>query len=375
MQQINRSRIEFIGDISRYSLIGLLIINILSPFVILFINPEDFFLGQKIAGTPAQVYALGLILVTTLVIFCLFKKSKGYAIIALVYGIFWFVNGYLTVLYYNNQVPPAMYWLVLLLSVILFSTALHTRSGKPAGPYEKNAYTIFSENPRAGLLLSAGVLLCFLFFTSVSMMNYEHETNGYTYEVEINPETPLHNVTLMLPLPSAISGDISFGDDMGNAFPYFRNLSQSVVETENGTMIKITADSVEKPGDRLRQEPAGLYLDFFTETPINYSYPLEQGTVLLPKFSPEPSVCKDKKFQRRLTGNTPSTCLAYASTMFAVFETAPTSRTIITVSFDGTHMISSSISSKNHGYQDSISAGFSGNADGWYNASGSLLAG
>ena len=206
-------------------------------------------------------------------------------------------------------------------------------------------------------------------------MNYEHETNDYLYAVEINPETPLHNVTIMIPLPSTISKNISDGNDMGNAFPNFRNYSQSVVETENGTMLKITADSVEKPGDGLPQEPAGVYLDFFTSNPINYSYPLGHEPVLLPKFSPETSVCKDKKFQRILTGNTPSTCLIYESTIYAVFETAPTSRTIITVSFDGTRMSSSPGSPKNHGYQDSISVTFSGDAGGWCNATGTLIAG
>jgi hypothetical protein len=372
MQQINRSRIEFIGDISRYSLIGLLIINILSPFVILFINPEAFFLGQKIAGTPALVYALGLFLVTALVMFCLYKKSKGYAFIALAYGVFYFINGYLTVLYYNSQVPTAIYWLILLLSVILFGTTLLIQSGKPAETYEKNIYTVFAEKPFAGVLLSAGVLLCFLLSMSISLMNYEHETNNYLYVVKIDPETPLHNVTLMMPLPSGISRNLTKGDLI---VPYITNYSQSVVETKNGTMIKITADSIEKPDDGLPQESVLIYQSFFTANPINYSSPLEHEPVLLPKFSPEPSVCTGKKFQRISMGKTPLTCSVYGSTMYAVFETAPSSRTMITVSFDGEHIISSSGSPKSDGYQDSISVTFSGNAGGWYNASGNLLAG
>ena len=305
MQNANRSRIEFIGDISRYSLIGLLIVNILSPFVILFINPEAFFLGQKIAGMPALVYALGLFLFTALVMFCLYKKSRGHAFIALGYGMIFFINGYLTVLDKGVQYPPAIYWLILGVSVILFCTTFVIRSGNPAEPHEKGICTLFTEKPFAGVLLSAGVLFGFLLFMSVSLMNYEHETNDYLYAVEINPETPLHNVTLMIPLPSAISKNISDGNDIGNTFPYFRNYSRSVVETENGTMLKITADSVEKPGNRLPQEPAGLYLDFFAPNPINYSYPLGHEPVLLPKFSPETSDCKDKIFQRVLTGNTP----------------------------------------------------------------------
>jgi len=374
MQQATRSRIGFIGDFARYSLIGLLVINILSPFAILFINPEAFFLGQKIAGTPAQVYALGLILVTTLLVFCLYKKFRGFAVIALVYGMIYFINGYLTIRFYSSQFPPAIYWLILLLSVIVFGTTL-IQSGKPAEPCKRSICTVFAEKPFAGLLLSAGVLLCFLLFTSISLMNYEHETNDYLYAVEINPETPLHNVTLLVPLPSAISKNISEVNDIENAFPYFKNYSQSIVETENGTMLKITADTVEKPGDRYPREPAGFYLDFFAPNPINYSYPLEQGTVLLPKFSPEISACKDKKFQRIVAGNIPSTCLVYGSTLYAAFETAPASRTTITVSFDGTRRISPSGSPKNHGYQDSISATFSGNASGWYTATGTLLAG
>jgi len=375
MQPANRSRIAFIGDISRYSLIGLLIFNFLTLFVILFIEPKAFFLGQQIAGTSALVYALAFSLATALVMFCLYKKIKGNEFIALVYGMFFFINGYLTVLYYNSQVPTPIHWLILLLSVILSAVTLVNRPRKSAEKNENAICTVFTGKRLAGVLVIIGAIFCFLLFTSISMMNYEHETNNYLYAVEINPETPLHNVTLMMPLPPAISRNISHGNDNGNAFPYFKNYSQSVVETENGTMIKITADSVEKPGHGFSQEPAGLYLDFFVENPINYSHPLEHEPVLLPKFSPETSVCKDKKFHRILTGNTPSTCLVYKSTMYAVFETAPTSRTIITVSSDGTRMISSSGSPKNHGYQDSMSVTFLGNAGGWYNATGNLLAG
>ena len=146
MKEANRSGIEFIGDISRYSLIGLLVINILSPFVILFINPEALFLGQKIAGTPALVYALGLFLVTALVMFGLYKKSRGYAFIALLYGMIYFINGYLTVMDNYGQYPPAIYWLILLLSAILCSTTL-LHSGKPVDAGEKRIYTLFTEKP------------------------------------------------------------------------------------------------------------------------------------------------------------------------------------------------------------------------------------
>ena len=375
MEQANRPRIEFIGDIFRYSLLGLLVINILSPFAILFINPEAFLLGQKIAGTPAQVYALGLILVTAFVIFCLYKKIKGYAFIAFAYGVFYFINGYLVIRYYNGQFPPPIYWLILSLSVILVCTTFIIRSGKPAGTNEKSIYTVLTEKPYAGLLLSLGVLLCFLLFISISLMNYERETNEYSYVVTINPGTPLYNVTLVLPLPSAISKNISQGNDFGNAFPYFRNYSQSVVETENGTMIKITADSMEKPAGGLRQGSAGVYQSFFTENPINYSYPLEHEPVLLPKFFPGQIVCTGKNFQQISMRKTPSVCLAYGSTIYASFDTDPSSQTTITVSVYGTRTISSSGPPKSDGYEDSMSVTFSGNATGWYNVTGTLLAG
>jgi hypothetical protein len=375
MQQATRNNIEFIREISRYSLLGLLIINILSPFAILVINPEAFFLGQKIAGTPAVVYALGFFLVTGLVMFCLYKKIKGNEFVALVYGVFYFIDGYLTVLYYDSQVPTPIHWFILVLSVILSAVTLLNQPGKSSGKSEIPPRTVFMEKPFAGVLVIFGVLFCFLLSSSIALLTYEKEYNSYVYQIEINPASPLHNVTLMVPLPSRISQNITDGDLPGSSLPYFTNYSQSVVETENGTMIKITADSVEKPGDGLPREPAGLYLDFFTSNPINYSYPLEHEPVLLPKFSPEISVCNDKKFQRLLTGNTPSACLDYESPVYAAFETAPASRTIITVSSEGMRMISSSGSPKNHGYQDSISVTFIGNAYGWYNASGSLLAG
>nr|WP_321353150.1 hypothetical protein [uncultured Methanoregula sp.] len=352
-----------------------MITNILSPFVILFINPEAFFLGQKIAGVPALVYAVGLFLATAIVLFCLYKKSKGYAFIALVYGMVFFINGYLNVLYYNGRFPPAIYWLILLLSLVLFGTTLLIQSGKPAGTDKKSIYTVFERKPFAGVLLSAIVLLGFLLFMSVSMMNYAYETNNYVYQIEIDPNTPLHNVTLMMPLPSGISRNITNGDLIGSSHPYITNYSQSVVETENGTMIKITADSIEKPDGGFPQDPVLLYQSFFTANPINYSYPLDHEPVLLPKFSPEPSGCTDKKFQRISMRKTPSACLVYGSTMYAIFETAPSSRTIISVSFDGERMIHTSGPPKSDGYQDSASVTVSGNAVGWYNTTGTLLAG
>ncbi len=224
MQEGEGSRIGFIGDFSRYSLIGILIVNILSPFVIIFINPEVFFLGQKIAGTLAQVYALGLILITTLLVFSLYKKSKGYAFIALAYGTIYFVNGYLIAGYYNGQVPPAIYWLILVLSVMVFCTTLIIQSGKPVEPYKKSICRVFADKPYAGLLLSLTVLICFLLFTSISLSSYQKEFDTYLYQVEIYPDTPLYNVTLMMPLPSAISGNIADGNNWGNDFPGFQEL-------------------------------------------------------------------------------------------------------------------------------------------------------
>jgi hypothetical protein len=375
MHQANRSGIGFIGDISRYSLIGLLIINILSPFFILFINPEAFFLGQKIAGTPALAYALGLFLVTALVMFSLYKKSKGYAVIALVYAMIFFINGYLIVLDNNGRFPPPIYWLILVLSAIVCGTTLSVPPKKPAGRSEKSILAVFADKPSAGLVLSAGVLVCFLLFMSFSLMNYQYETNNYLYLVEIDPQTPLSHVTLILPLPSGISRTVTDSDLIGSSHAYFTNYSQSLVETENGTMIKITADSLERDTGFLEKEPVQLYQSILIPGPINSSFPLEHEPVLTPKFLPELSECTGEKFQRIVSGNTPSTCRVYGSAMYALFETAPSSQTTITVSFDGEHMISSSGPPKSDGYQDSISVTVLGNAAGWYNARGTLLTG
>jgi hypothetical protein len=375
MQEKNRHRIELIRDFSRYSLIGLLVFNILSAFAILFINAEAFFLGQKIAGTPAVAYAMGLFLVTVILMFCLYRKSKGYGLITLVYAMVFFLNGYLAVLYYGREVPTAIYWLILVLSVILFASTLLIPTGKPDGTDEKRIVAVFTENPRAGLLLSAGVLLCFVLFTIVSMMNYQYETNTYLYLIEIDPETPLHNVTLMLPLPSMISHNISSGELSGNSLPYFLNYSQSIVETKNGTMIKIMVDSIEKPKDEQPLNPIRLYYSEIVPGPINSSFPLDQEPVLVPKFSPGPSPCTGKIFERIAMRENPLSCSVYGSTLYAAFDTAPSSRTTITVSFDGSRVISSSGPAKRSGYEDSVSLSFSGNAGGWYNATGSLLAG
>lgn len=373
MPEENRHRIELILDFSRYSLIGLLVFNILSAFIIPFINAEAFFLGQKIAGTPAVAYAVGLFLVTVILMFCLYRKSKGYGLVTLVYGMVFFINGYLSVVYYGRQIPTAIHWLILVLSVIVFASTLLIPTGKPAGTDEKRIPAVFTENPRAGLLLSAGVLLCFVLFNAFSMMNYQYETNTYLYLIEIDPETPLHNVTLMLPLPSMISHTITAGELNGNSLPYFVNYSQSVVETKNGTMIKIMVDSIEKPKDEQPLNPIRLYYREIVPGPINSSFPLDHEPVLVPKFSPEPSPCTGKSFERIAMRENPLACSDYGSTLYAAFETTPVSQTTITVSFDGSRVISSSGPAKRSGYEDSISLAFSGNTGGWYNAPGTLL--
>lgn len=375
MQPENRNRLEFIKDLSRYSLIGLLLINILSVFVILFINPEAFFLGYKIAGAPAVLYAMGLIFITVIVMVFLYYKIKGHAIIALVYGMLFFINGYLTVLYYNNKVPPAIYWLVLLLSVTLFCTTLLIKSGKPAEPNVKSVDTIFMGKPWAGLLVSAGVLLCFLLITSIGFISYQKEYNTCLYQIEIYPDTPVHNVTLMMPLPSGNFRKNMSKDLIGNSLSYFTNYSQSLVETENGTMLKITADSIEKPGDGLPQEPLRLYQSFMVEGPRDPSSPPDNQPVLSPEWTLLPDSCSNTQFQGILSGKRPSDCSHYESGVYATFETDPASQTIITVSFDRTRIISSSQSLNRDAFQERITATIFGNAEGWFNATGSFLAG
>ena len=374
MPVANRSSIEFIRDFSRFSLIGLLLINLLSPFAILFINPEAFFLGQKIAGTGAVAYALGLILVTAILIFCLYFKTKGYAAFAFIYGIIWFVNGYLTVLYYNNQVPPAIYWLILLLSVVLAGTSLLSRTGKPAGPHDKSGQTIFEKNPRIGLLLSVCVLACFLLYSSIGLISYQKEYNTWTYRIEIDADTPLHNVTLIVPLPPDISQEINSNEMTGSNLPYFTNYSQSVIETQNGTMLKITADSIERPGQGVPDGPLQLYYNIMAEgegssasIPVNQPLLLPEGGVF------GQASCSDMQFQGALSGNNPAECSRYESGFFAEFETNPASQTIIIVSFDHTRMISSSQSPRRDAFQEYITASISGSADGWYDAPGSIL--
>lgn len=376
MQPANRYKIQFIGDISRYSLIGLLIFNFLSPFVILFIDPEAFFLGQKIAGTPALVYALGLFLVTALVMFCLYQKIKGSEFIALAYGVLYFINGYLTVLYYNSQVPTLIHWLILVLSIILSVVTLFNRPGKSVEKNKKATCTVFSEKPLARVLVIIGAVFCFLLYSSIAVITYEKEYNSYIYQIEIDPAAPLHNVTLMIPYPFGISQNITTVENLtGYSAPYFTNYSQSIVETEKGKMIKITADSIEKPGTGLPQDSVRLYQSILVTGPINSVYPLDREPVLLPKYSPELCPCNEKNNQRNLPGKIPLNCSVYESKIFASFETVPSSQTIITVSLDGERMISSSRSPRREGYKESITATVFGTADGWYNASGSLLAG
>jgi hypothetical protein len=376
MQEVNRYRTEFIREISRYSLIGLLIINILSPFVILFINPEAYFLGQKIAGTPALVYALGLFFITALVMFCLSKKTKGNEVITLVYGVIYFINGYLNVLNITGQSPPAIYWLILAVSVILSSATRLNASGEPGGEHKKSVSTVFTEKPFTGLAVVVGVFLCFILLSAFSLLTYQSETNDCVYQIGIDPDTPLYNVTLLIPYPSGISGNNTQAvTRVGESPWYFTNYSQSVVETVNGTMIRITADSIEKDRNGSSQEPLALYQSFFIEGPPTSSASTDHQPVLSPKSLSDPASCRDTQFQGMSSGQKFSDCSRYESGIYAAFETDPGSLTSITVTLDRMRMISSSQSPRRDAFREYITATISGSVNGWHNASGSLLAG
>lgn len=376
MQEENRSGIDFIGDFSRYSLIGLLIFNIISPFVIFFINPEGFFLGQKIAGTSALVYALGLFLVTVLVMVCLYKKINGNEFIALAYGVFYFINGYLAVLYYGSRIPTLIHWLILVLSIILTVTVHYSKPGRSSEFSEKKTSTIFNEKPLARHIVIIGAIFCFLLYSSIAFTSYEKEYNSYVYHIEIDPAAPLHNVTFMIPYSFGISQNVTTIENLtGYSAGYFTNYSQSAVETENGKMVKITADFIDKPDEGLPTDSVRLYQRLSVTGPVNSVYPLDREPVLLPKYSPQRSACDEKNSPRILPGIMPLNCSVYESRIFASFETYPSSQTIITVTLGGEHMISSSQSPRREGYEDTMTATVIGSADGWYNTSGTLLAG
>jgi hypothetical protein len=307
---------------------------------------------------------------------CLYYKIRGSEFIALAYGVFYFINGYLTVLYYNSQVPTLIHWLILVLSIILCTVTLINRPGKSAEKNEKATCTVFTEKPFVRVLVIIGAIFCFLLYSSIAVITYEKEYNSYIYQIDIDPAAPLHNVTLMIPYPFGISQNITTVENLtGYSAPYFTNYSQSIVETENGKMIKITADSIEKLDTELPEDLVGLYQSILVTGPINSVYPLDREPVLLPKYSPEPFPCDEREYQRNLPGKIPLNCSVYTSKIFASFETAPSSQTIIMVSLDGERMISSSRSPRREGYKDSITATVAGSANGWYNASGSLLAG
>jgi hypothetical protein len=305
---------------------------------------------------------------------CLYKKTKGFALLAFAYGLWYFINGYLTVMYFERQVPTTIHWLVFVSSVIVFGSTLLIMFGNPSVPEEKKIRSIFERNPRAGLLLSAGALLCFLFMSVLVPINHQKETNTYTYLIDIDSESPLHNVTLMLPLPSRISRKVTGGELYGSSLPDFTNYSQSVIKTKNGTLIQIKADSIEPPEDEQPLDPVGqplntvqLYYVANVPGPEISAYPLNHEPILEPKYELEPSSCTGKTFERIALWELPQACWVYGSTAYASFETEPASRTTITVYFDG--------SQERQGYEDSISLSISGNAGGWYNATGTLLAG
>ncbi|MEN6443089.1 MAG: hypothetical protein ABFC71_04975 [Methanoregula sp.] len=325
----------------------------------------------------AQVFSIVFLLITVSVMNCIYKITKGNEIIVLIYGMIFFIDGYLNTQKFNDAlIPPAIYWIILILSVILFGATLLTRKEKPILGNEKTGPVFLTQKPFMIQLLIIGVFLCFVLFMFINFISYEKETDSYLYLIEINPDAPLYNVTFMVPFPLGPSQNITNIENLnGNFPPYFMNYTQSIVDTENGKMIKITADTIEKQNYDVVEEPVRLYQRFPVSNSIDSSFPLDHEPVLLPKFSLTPSSCSDKNYQRDLIGKMPLNCSVYGSKMYAAFDTVPTSQTTITVYLEGTRMISSSINPRREGYQDSISTNIYGGADGWNSASGSLLSG
>ncbi|MBE0516378.1 MAG: hypothetical protein IBX41_03150 [Methanophagales archaeon] len=255
---------------------------------------------------------------------------------------------------------------------------------------------------RRSTLLAIGILVVVLVVAGLWMYHshglYEKSYRSeYYYHVTLRTDSILYNVTLYVPVP-LIEDESRIGDAIvtGKAsIP--AEWDCSIVETEHGTMLKISVEKIVpefrslpvplEPGEEPKAVPEENVSDAFSEdTPvlipneiivqlpvdheISTKNPLGNEPLLSPMYNVTRVTCDFPDGQ-----DTRVNCSSYESRIYADYAAAsPHAEVSIYIDLNGRNSWWVYGWSSN-GYRDRIITTFTGEQHGWHVASGELLAG
>jgi hypothetical protein len=224
-------------------------------------------------------------------------------------------------------------------------------------------------------------------------------SSTYLYEIILETDSELYNVTLYLPLPT-ISGESNINDAIRNetiaehwgSHPW--DWEVGVTETEHGTMLEIRADKISPefhslpvpilpvpfPSGTESEEqgignvsktysnetpvliPKGISISVQADHDIQTKKPAGIEPLLFPKLN-------ITRFIHEVPGPVPPDCSTYESRIFAAYTTTPTARVSLSIQFTGrnewwVYMWSGTM------YRDNVNAVLSGEQRGWSVAQG-----
>ncbi len=236
-------------------------------------------------------------------------------------------------------------------------------------------------------ILCIALLLAALFigFSAYVQGTYrETLSSTYTYEITLETDVVLTNVTLFLPLPddggrSPVVLAVGRGDILGPPETWGIDLYGA----GNATFMKITADRI-APEYRAAPVPVGeevnatdsavpvpvrLVVEADAADLIDTARPLGNAAVLRPKYNLTEIACD---FPHDPAA--PPVCYGYDTSFFASYETAPDARVTITVGLTGSNTWFVFGWSGNE-FHDRAALLLSGESRGWHRAEGTLAAG
>lgn len=238
------------------------------------------------------------------------------------------------------------------------------------------------------LALLAGGL--WLYSEHLYRTSYE---SGYTYDIAINTNETLEDVTLYLPLPAG-TGSPDLGAAMVDAGTASDDpFSYRVVQTQYGPMLEVTADRVpvtpryyefvERDG---RGERVEISASEYDPSNPNMTKDANAGTLLTVTVTSEESVStadpwgQEPLFTPRLNRRPTACsspvgdwlqCFAYETRLYASYETNATTRVDVIASVEGSNSWWV-FGWQSEYYHDRITVERHGPQDGWTNATGTV---
>jgi len=239
-----------------------------------------------------------------------------------------------------------------------------------------------------GLLAVILLLSCAWMYHTHSMYEKTYRSE-YRYEVTVRMDSALHNVTLYVPLPVSEDGSKICGEIMAGNASIPAGWDCGIVETEHGKMLKIHAEEIipdrNTPPVPLPEEECGpdalpcpaqthtsewISAMVHADREINTKAPAGNEPMLSPKYNLASSVYRMPHPDDR----TPPTRYEYESHIYANYTAPPDAEVSIHVGLTGENTWWAYGWSGNE-YRDWIGVTLTGAQDGWYAASGGLVAG